>query len=114
MADLKEQRSELQKKMEALRAQESALSAQRLAVKKEMDALAKEEHDLYVDQLPTWLTREVVDAACPNHCKSNCSDQDPRNDYEGRCQRCYLLKIVKEPYLLDEGWRINLYIHRTS
>jgi len=60
------------------------------------------------DILREHMTRELVDAFCPDHDRTSCSDKNHCND--DRCSRCYLLEALEIG--LWDCTRINFYVDR--
>lgn len=58
---------------------------------------------------------ELIDLLAPRHCRTSCSDEDPRNngflsDHPPRCNRCGLLAIkvgFLPPYRISIDWVPN-------
>lgn len=71
-------------------------------------------HNEYIDQLNSWLTLELINQTCPDHDRSSCNDNDLSNGFikenhtYPQCHRCYLLRVLKEPYLLDDNVFLKL------
>lgn len=87
---------------------------------KELEETRKTFHDNHMEQISYWLSLDLINQTRPYHDRTSCNDDNLDNGFikenhsVPRCQRCYLLKIMKDPYLLDDGVFLRLVAERES